>query len=179
MSARTSYVLAVMVLVPACIADEADAWIPTDIDVNATIEQIGEQSRKLVCDQFESSVHRIYRSPLLIQAACTVHAIRQARDAEECVTLTDQCLGTLPAVVDAQLEDILGQAGCQAIGADRKGCRSTVSELISCLGDLGDAVGNVKQELTCAAFGSPVPDDWWKVAPPVTCVDLVSQCHGP
>lgn len=164
-------------LTSACIADTVDTWIPTDVDEAELLEKVGDETVKLVCNRFESAVHRVYRSPLLVQAACTAHALQHAGNAEECATLANECMNTLPAVVDEQLEYMLQQAECGEIKPDRKGCRSTVSDLIACLGDLGDEVGAIKLEATCAAFGAPLPEDWWKVAPPPSCVDVFSRCR--
>ncbi|MDX2093363.1 MAG: hypothetical protein SFX73_36300 [Kofleriaceae bacterium] len=168
----------VLLLSSACVADAADEWIPTEVDQDALMDKVSDKTVKLVCSRFESSVHRLYRTPLLVKAACTAHALQSSRDVEECATLTDQCMNTLPAVVDEQLNYMLEQAGCGDIQPDHKGCRSTVSELIACLGDLGDEVSQIKLEATCAAFGSRIPEDWWKVSPPVSCVDVFTRCRG-
>ena len=175
MIARTSwfflFVVCLGVGLAACV-EERDSWIPQEIEIHEgeMLQDLGDVGHQLLCDAFDGYVHRTYRSVLLIQAACTAHALQTTRNATECAAVADACLQSLPAPVDDQVERILAQAGCG--GVSSAGCGSMVYELITCLGDLGDAITNVKLTVTCAAFGSPIPSDWWRISPPASCLEL-------
>jgi len=172
MTARTSWFLLFVaclgVGLAACV-EERDSWIPPEIDEGEMVEGLGDVGHRLLCDAFDGYVHRTYRSVLLIQAACTAHALQTTKNATECAAVADACLEALPAPVEDQVERILAQARC---GGVSHGCGSMVSELITCLGDLGDSITNVKLTVTCAAFGSPIPSDWWRISPPTSCLEL-------
>jgi len=171
MIVRASSFLA-LCLVPglaACVA-ERDAWIPLDLDESELVQSLGEFGHDQLCNAFEGYVHGQYRSVLLVEAACTAHALQTTKNATECAAAVDTCLQTLPAPVEDQLQRILEQADCNRASSGADGCG--ISDLITCLGDLGDAVTNVKLTVTCAAFGSPVPPNWWRIAPPESCLDL-------
>src|SRR5687767_7957685 len=108
----------------------------------------------------------MYRSNRLIQAACTAEALETSADAVACGAAVDDCLNELPPVVETQLQMILDQAGCPALGIEQAGCTSPVSALTDCLDALGAQLETVDLALTCAAFGSPVPPDWWMIETP-------------
>lgn len=152
------------------------SWVPSDIDEQATLDQIGSAGYAKLCGAFEDYVHDTYRSQLLVKAACTAHALQTTTDAVTCGAELDACLDTLPPVVDQQLEQILAQASCTRLGVDPNGCPSTVSAVKACLDALGDLVDQVQLSATCAAFGSPVPSDWWMISEPSACASLRTGC---
>jgi hypothetical protein len=156
--------------------DDPQSWVPSDIDQQATLDAIGAAGYAKVCGAFSDYVHDTYRSQLLVKAACTAHALQTTTDAVTCGAELDACLDTLPPVVDQQLQQILAQASCAAIGLEPDGCPSTVTALKGCLDALGDLVEQVELSATCAAFGSPVPADWWMVGEPAACATLRNGC---
>lgn len=170
---RSVLLLAVLA---GCVVDEVEAWLPADLDVSQPLERLGDEGYKLLCRSFDGHIHDIYRSQLLIKAACTAHALETTADAADCAARTDECLDTLPPVVEQQLDQIVAQAGCTDALATTTTCRSPVSELIQCLRDLRGIVESTGQELTCAAFGSPLPEDWWHFSTPLSCVALATSC---
>lgn len=160
----------------ACVTDERDAWIPTDIDETVTLERLGDEGYKLLCRSFDGYIRDIYRSQMLMKAACTAHALQTTTDAAECGARTEQCLATLPPVVEDQLDRIVAQVGCSDAFVATSKCGSPVSELIRCFHDLRGIVESTGQELTCAVFGSPLPEGWWRMATPPSCIELATSC---
>lgn len=152
------------------------SWLPSDIDEGATLSTLGATGYARLCGAFEDYVHDTYRSMLLVKAACTAHALETTTDAVTCGAAVDECLDTLPPVVDQQLDQILAQASCSRVDIDATTCPSKVSALKACLDALGDLVDQVELSATCAAFGSPVPSDWWVVEQPAPCVTLQNGC---
>ena len=150
--------------------------MPDDIDTQQTVDRLGAAGFAKVCGAFEDYVRDMYRSNRLIQAACTAEALQSSTDAVACGTAVDACLNDLPPVVETQLQMILDQAGCPALGIEQAGCTSSVSALTGCLDALGAKLDTVDLALTCAAFGSPVPDNWWVIETPEECYAIVRGC---
>lgn len=151
-------------------------WVPDDIDEQQTLDRLGSAGYAKLCSAFSDYVHDQYRSNYLVKAACTAHALQTTTDAVMCGETLDACLGTLPPVVDQQLNMILAQASCPAAGIDPATCGAKVSALTACLDALGEKVDQVMLSLTCAAFGSPVPANWWMIDEPAECAALRSGC---
>lgn len=170
-------VLAVASALPGCTSELATSWVPQDIDVEETVDHLGDKAYSLMCDQFESYVHELYSSQLLVKAACTAHAVREARDTDECTRVTDACLETLPKPVENELESILAQASCKRSEVSPKDCDAPVWELVSCLEDLRSTLERVTTSATCAAFGSKLEPGWWKIVQPQSCIDLATRCR--
>jgi len=175
---RSIGVLLLTLGVAGCITEErARSWVPPDIDETLTLASIGEAAHSMMCDAFSGHVHDLYGSQLLVEAACTAHALQTTANSTECAQVVEQCLDTLPPPVEGQLQRILDQASCEATGVPESGCDSSVSELIDCLDELGGMLDQVELKVTCAAFGSPVPSDWWRISPPPSCVALATRCR--
>ena len=151
-------------------------WVPEDIDEQATLDRIGTAGYQKLCGAFEDYVRDMYRSDRLIQAACTANALQTTADAAACGVAVDMCLDMIPPAVETQLNMILAQAKCSALGVEPTGCQSKVAQMKSCLDALGKKVDQIMFSLTCAAFGSPVPETWWKIEPPAECSAISSQC---
>jgi hypothetical protein len=166
----------VLIVLAACQPGESTDWVPDDIDEEATLDAIGEAGYARVCSAFSDYVHDQYRSNYLVQAVCTAEAIRTTTDAGACAATIETCLDTLPPSVQAELDAILAQASCPTVGIAPDGCSSTVSELTSCLDDLGSSLDTLQFGLTCAAAGQPVPTDWWQIVIPSSCQSLQSSC---
>ena len=164
--------------VSGCASEVATSWVPQDIDVEEKLESVGHTAYGLLCDQFSSYVHELYSSQLLVRTACTIHALRTTKNMNECTEATDACLETLPAPVEHELESILAQASCDTSGVLPSGCDAPVAELIGCLEELRDSVERIQMSATCAAFGSDIPPNWYRVAQPNTCIQLATQCRG-
>ncbi len=160
----------------ACGGSGSGGWVPADIDEQQTLDRLGAAGYTKLCSAFDDYVRDTYRSNRLVQAACTAHALQTTEDAAACGAAVDACLDDLPPVVEQQLDMILGQAGCSAIQVMQNGCASPISRLTTCLDDLGARVDQVQLSLTCAAVGSPVPQDWWQVTPPSSCTALTADC---
>lgn len=156
--------------------EASEEWLPLDIDGTRMLERLGDDAYQTLCRSFDGYVHDIYRSKLLIKAACTAHALQTTTDAAACAASTEQCLDTLPPVVEEQLDRLVNQAGCGDVHVSTSKCRSPVSELIRCLRDLRGIVESTGQELTCAAFGSKLSPDWWRVSTPESCSALATSC---
>ena len=178
MASLRSLVLLALPCLSACVSDVATSWVPQDIDVEEKLESVGHTTYGLLCDQFSSYVHELYSSQLLVRAACTVHALRTTANTNECTEATDRCLETLPTPVEQELESILAQASCDTSGVLPSGCDAPVAELVECLGELRDEVERIQMSATCAVFGSPVADDWWRIAQPNSCIELATKCRG-
>lgn len=173
----TSFRFAIFVCVVGCNSGGADHdWVPPDIDEQQTLDRLGAAGYQKLCGAFADYVHDQYRSNYLVKAACTAHALQNTTDAVMCGESVDMCLDTLPPVVDQQLNMILAQASCSAAAIDPTLCSSPVSALTACLDALGDKVDELELSLTCAAFGSPVPQDWWMVDEPAECAALRAGC---
>lgn len=170
----TSFRIAFVVMA-ACSGGSSD-WVPADIDERQTLMQLGNAGYGRLCSAFEDYVHDQYRSSYLIKAVCTAHAIETTTDAVACGAAVDDCLDTLPPVVQTQLDQILAQASCTRVAIDASSCPSTVSRLKGCLDALGDKVDELQLAATCAAAGSPVPDSWWMISEPAECTSLQSDC---
>ena len=151
-------------------------WVPSDIDTDQKVDQLGTLGYAKLCSAFEDYVHDQYRSSYLVRAACTAHALQTTADAAACGVALDECLGTLPPVVDQQLDQILAQASCAEVAIDPATCSSPVSAVTACLDALGERVDQIKLSVTCAAFGSPVPEMWWVIEQPPECAALRSGC---
>ena len=151
-------------------------WVPPDIDEQQTLDRLGSAGYAKLCSAFSDYVHDKYRSNYLVKAACTAHSLETTADAIACGEELDKCLDTLPPVVDQQLSSILAQASCTTAGIDPATCGSKVSALTACLDALGEKVDQLELSLTCAAFGSPVPDDWWRIPEPAECSALRAGC---
>ena len=154
----------------------SDDWLPSDVDENATVDAIGDAAFAKLCSAFEDYVRDTYRSNKLVQLACTANALDTTTDAVACGESIDDCLNTLPPVVEQQLDQILDQAGCSALSIAPSGCLAKVAELKGCLDALGEQIDTIELELTCAAVGSPVPDDWWMIDPPAECTSITTDC---
>ncbi len=161
----------------ACASEVATSWVPDEVDVEQTLESVGETTYGLLCDGFSSFVHELYSSQLLVRAACTMHALRTTTDMNECTEATENCLETLPTPVEQELESILEQASCDTSGVLPSGCDAPVAELVACLGELRDEVEKIQSAATCAAFGSDVPANWWRIAQPNSCIELATKCR--
>lgn len=170
-----SYRLSLVILIAACKSGSGD-WVPDDIDEQETIDKLGAAGYAKLCSSFDDYVRDMYRSNLLVRAACTAHALETTANATECGEAVDACLDDLPPVVESQLMSILAQASCPAVEIAQGGCSSPVSALTTCLDDLGAQLDTIKLSVTCAAFGSPVPPDWWQISPPSSCSALASGC---
>lgn len=159
-----------------CAGHSSDDWVPSEIDEQQTLDRLGSAGYAKLCSAFDDYVHDQYRSNYLIKAACTAHALQTTDNATACGAAVDACLDDLPAPVEAQLEQILAQADCTAVSASPGGCSSPVSALTGCLDALGSQLDQIQFSLTCAAFGSPVPADWWRIRPPAACTALAESC---
>jgi hypothetical protein len=153
-----------------------DDWVPDDVDTSTTVDRLGAAGFAKVCTAFEDYVRDMYRSNRLIQAACTAHALETTADATACGAAVEACLDELPPVVETELQMILDQAGCTALRVEQAGCSSTVSAFTDCLDALGAQLDTLELSLTCAAVGSPVPEDWWIIEPPEECYAIVRGC---
>lgn len=169
--------LALLLLVGACVSEPTESWLPQEVAVTDALEHVGDKAYSMVCDQFASHVHGLYSSQLLVQAACTAHAVTSTGNAIECEQATESCLDTLPPPVEAQLESILAQASCEHAGIQRAGCPAPLSALIACLDELSGELDKIEMTATCAAFGSKPPANWWHVVQPAACVDLATRCR--
>jgi hypothetical protein len=167
------------VLITACGGNNPSDWLPDDIDRDATLDAIGDAGLGQVCSAFSDFVHDQYRSSYLVQAVCTAHAIRTTTDAIACADAVDACLDELPPAVDAELDAILDQASCPALGVEAEGCPSRVSMLKTCLDDLGASIERLQFTLTCAAAGQPVPENWSELVIPASCMALQDGCSPP
>jgi hypothetical protein len=154
----------------------SDDWVPSDVDESETIDKLGAAGYAKVCSAFDDFVRDMYRTNVLVRAACTAQALQSTETTTECADYIDDCVNDIPAVVETQLQAILAQADCTAVGVMTDGCSSPVSALTTCLDDLGAQLDNVKLQLTCAALGSTVPPDWWKIMAPSSCTALASGC---
>ncbi len=163
--------------VSACTSELATSWIPQDLDVEDTVDHLGDKAYSVLCDQFEGYVHELYSSQLLVRAACTAHALRETRDTSECTRVTDACLETLPAPVEDEMETILSQASCKRSEVSPGECRAPIWELVSCLEDLRGTVERVTMSATCAAFGAKLDPGWWKIVQPESCIALATRCR--
>lgn len=152
----------------------AGDWVPDDVDESETIDKLGAAGYAKVCSAFDDFVRDQYRTNLLVRAACTAQALRSTETTAECADSIEACVNDIPQVVESQLTMILAQASCPAVGVMTAGCSSPVSALTTCLDDLGAQLDNVKLQLTCAALGTPVPEDWYKISPPASCTALSS-----
>jgi hypothetical protein len=161
----------------ACTSEVAGSWVPQDVDVGDTLDGLGNKAYSLICDQFSSYVHELYSSQLLVKAACTAHALRTTTDTNECTKVANACLETLPSPVDSELQSILEQASCERSDVLPSGCRAPVAELVACLEDLRGAIERLELSATCAAFGSRVPPEWWRIARPASCIELATRCR--
>jgi len=165
-----------LALLVACGSSHSD-WVPSDVDTDQTLDRLGDSGYARVCSAFEDYVRDQYRSNYLIKAACTADALANTSDAVACGESVDACLDTLPPPVEAQLDAILDQAGCNALDVfSPTGCAAKVSELTACLDALGAALDRIELSATCAAFGSPVPEDWWMIPLPAECSALSAEC---
>src|SRR5204863_9093038 len=110
----------VVLLVIACGASSMPSgdWLPNDIEESQTLDHLGAVGYQKLCAAFEDYVRDRYRSDHLIQAACIAHALQTTSDAAACGKAADMCLDTLPPVVEAQLQQILEQASCDAVDVD-------------------------------------------------------------
>lgn len=171
-----SFRLAVLGFLVGCGSSSQGDWVPPDIDEQQTLDRLGSAGYAKLCSAFADYVHDQYRSSYLVKAACTAHALQTTSDAVMCGEELDRCLDTLPPVVDQQLNTILAQASCSAAMIDPTTCTSKVGALKACLDALGEKVDQIELSLTCAAFGSPVPPDWWMIDEPAECAVLRSEC---
>jgi hypothetical protein len=156
--------------------DPPEDWLPSDVDVDATVDTLGAAGFAKVCGAFEDYVRDMFRSNRLIQLACTAEALETTADAAACAESIDACVEMLPPAVESQLDAILDQAGCSALAIEQAGCPSKVSQLKGCLDAMSAQLGLIKLELTCAAIGSPVPEDWWMIEPPAACTQITTDC---
>jgi hypothetical protein len=169
--------LALLMILGACGSQRSADWVPDDIDTDQTVDRLGDAGYARVCSAFEDYVRDQYRSSYLVQAACTAHALETTADAAECGDAVDTCLDTLPREVETELQRILDQAGCNALTTfTPTGCAAKVSELTACLDALGEELDRIELSATCAAFGSPVPADWWMIPLPAECSSLQAGC---
>lgn len=165
-----------LLFVVACTSNAKNDWVPSDVDRDQALSALGAAGYARLCSAFEDYVHDQYRSSYLVKAACTAHALQTTQDAVMCGEAVDMCLDTLPPVVDEQLQRVLAQASCTAVAIDPATCASPVSALTACLDALGDKVDHIEFGLTCAAFGSPVPENWWMIQTPAECAALAEGC---
>jgi hypothetical protein len=171
----SSFRFALLALAIGC-QSGSDDWVPPDIDEQQTLDRLGSAGYAKLCSAFADYVHDQYRSNYLVKAACTAHALKTTPDAVACGEELERCLDTLPPVVDQQLTSILAQASCSAAEIDPTMCSSKVSALTACLDALGNKVDEIEMSLTCAAFGSPVPETWWQIDEPAECAALRTGC---
>jgi hypothetical protein len=163
-------------VIAGCQSGSSSDWVPDDIDEQQTLDRLGSAGYAKLCSAFADYVHEQYRSIYLIKAACTAHALETTQDAVACGEALETCLDTLPPVVEQQLDSILAQASCSAAAIDPTTCSNRVLALKACLDALGEEVDQLELSATCAAFGSPVPADWWMIDEPAECAALRSGC---
>ena len=171
---RLGFALAFSIM--ACGGGASGDWVPPEIDTDQQLDRLGATGYQKLCGAFEDYVHDTYRSQLLVKAACTANALQTTDNATACGEEVDRCLDTLPPVVQTQLDQILAQASCSKAAIDPAACSSKVSALTACLDALGDEVDQIELSVTCAAFGSPVPQNWWMIPEPAACAALRSGC---
>ena len=163
-------------MLASCSSNNSGDWVPSDIERDQALSALGSAGYARLCNAFDDYVHDQYRSSYLVQAACTAHALETTADASACGEAVDACLDTLPPVVDQQLDSILAQASCTMVPIDPSACPSTVAALKGCLDALGEQLDQIELSLTCAAFGSPVPANWWRISLPAACTALTDAC---
>jgi hypothetical protein len=168
--------LLLVLALTACGSSGSKDWVPSDIDENQTLDRLGAAGYQKMCGAFADYVRDMYRTSYLIQAACTAHALETTSDAVACGEAANACRNDVPAAVESTLDSILAQASCTAVSATPAGCSMPVSALTACLDALGERIDEIKFSLTCAAFGSPIPSDWYRIAPPPACSALASGC---
>lgn len=173
-----SFRLALCIGLAGCSSSSGSDWVPEDIDQKQAVNQLGAAGYARLCSAFDDYVHDQYRSSYLVKAACTAHALETTQDAIACGEAVNECLDTLPPVVDDQLNRILAQASCSTAAIDPATCQSKVSAVKACLDALGEKVDDIMLSVTCAAFGSPVPSNWWVIQQPPECEALRSGCAG-
>ena len=169
---RIAYLL---VVVAACGSSATD-WLPSDIDRGQTLDRLGTAGYSRMCQAFEDFVRDEYASSYLVQAACTANALQTTSDAAACGESVDACLDTLPPVVEDQLQTILAQASCSKLELSVTGCAATVLDMKHCLDALSEKLDTIELSATCAAFGSPVPSDWWMISLPAECTSITTDC---
>ena len=178
MSPRHVRAAALVLAMQACVVTDVEEWVPSEVEIHDTLEHVGDSAYQMLCGAFDGYIHDKYRSSLVVKAACTAHALRSTDNATDCTAVADDCLARLPSPVEEDVDAILAQAGCDGLGVARSGCSSPISDLVACLGDLKAALDHVALSFTCeAALDGSVPLDWWRVAPPSSCVDLVTRCR--
>lgn len=161
--------------VVAC-SESSDRWVPADIDTSTTVENLGTAGYGRVCSAFADYVRDMYRSDKLVQAACIARALETTGDAASCGDYVARCVDAIPPEVEALIAKALASASCTTLDIDPTACGVSVSTLTSCLDALGTQFDRAQYGLSCAAFGSPVPSDWYEVALPASCSRLISQC---
>lgn len=175
---RYLVVAAVAIAAQACVG-EHEAWVPHEIEIDETLERIGDTGYQMLCGAADGALHDAYRSQLIVKAACTAHALRVTDDATSCTTVANECLDKLPSPVEEDVQALLGQAGCDGVGVSETECKSPVFELIECLDDVRAALDHVASTVTCdVVHHESLPEDWWRISPPASCVNLVTGCAG-
>jgi hypothetical protein len=151
-------------------------WVPDDLTSGQTLDDIGDAGYQRLCSAFDDWAHDQYRSSYLIQAVCTAQGIEHTDTASACGDYVQTCIDSPPAEAEAQLDQILGQAGCAAVSAEPTGCAATVGQVQDCLDGLGAEVEAIQFTLTCAAAGQVLDPGWWMITPPAICGEISSLC---
>jgi len=144
-------------------------------DGSSRSEELTQAAYEQACASAEGFLLDQYGGSYYVQALCTAAAVESTSDAASCGDELQACLDNPPASIQAGIDAILGQAGCDALAIDPNACRSTVGRLKDCLDALEDAVANVEYTLTCAAAGQTL-ESWDIVELPSECQLLESDC---
>ena len=147
-----------------------------DIDVDQTLDDLGEAGLDRVCEEARQTLIDMYSSSLMTQFICTADAIEKTTTAEDCATQVDACISNPPPSAVALLDQILAQAGCSAVTVETDGCLAPVSQLTGCIDALEGEIDRVQFTGTCAAAGQPVDDGWWQISIPAVCTSVDSEC---
>lgn len=138
-------------------------------------ERLTQAAYEQACASAESFLLDQYGGSYYVQALCTAAAVESTSDAASCGDELQACLDDPPAAIQAGVDAILTQAGCDALAIDPSACSSTVGRLKDCLDALEGAVANVEYTLTCAAAGQTL-ESWDIVEFPAECQLLESDC---
>lgn len=176
MHKRQLQLITMMLMSATACNDSSENWVPSDIDTSTTVERLGTAGYSKLCGAFADHIRDMYRTDKLVLAACTAKAMQSTSDATSCGDYVDRCVNAVPPEVESLISQALAEAGCQALDIDPATCGVSVSTLTNCLDAFSAELDRAQYSLTCAAFGSPVPSNWYKISSPSACTSLLSQC---
>ncbi|MBL4632798.1 MAG: hypothetical protein JKY56_02945 [Kofleriaceae bacterium] len=139
-----------------------------DSRVDESKERITQAAYERACQEADDFLTARYSGDYFVQALCLAEAVETTGDATSCGAQLDSCINNPPPEIQAGIDGILSQAGCNLLNVDTSVCSSTLGDIRACLEAIDEEVMSLRYTLSCAAAGQSL-EDWDVLSLPESC----------